>query len=55
VPAHEERGAPRQLTDPNAFHGYPAIGLAKFLLMAIQHQIKLVYSHGTVQIYKVPQ
>jgi YYY domain-containing protein len=51
----QERGDPRQLTDPNAFHGYPAIGLAKFPLMAIQHQITLVYSHGTVQIYKVPQ
>jgi YYY domain-containing protein len=51
----QERGDPFLAHDPNAFHGYPAIGLAKFPLMAIQHQLELVYSHGTVQIYKVLQ
>ncbi|MDB5074974.1 MAG: hypothetical protein JWO42_1153, partial [Chloroflexi bacterium] len=49
----QERGDPALASDPNAFHGYPAEGMSKFPLMAIQHQLKLVFSHGGAQIYKV--
>jgi uncharacterized membrane protein len=50
----QERGDPRLAADSSAFHGYPATGLAKFPLMAIQHQITQVYAQGDVQIYRVP-
>jgi len=53
----QERGDPSQLSDPNAFHGYPAAGLAKFPTMVQLHELQLVYQHGSgqagVQIYKV--
>jgi uncharacterized membrane protein len=49
----EERGDPHLANDQNAFHGYPAAGLAKFPLMARQHTLAPAFSQGAVQIYKV--
>jgi YYY domain-containing protein len=49
----QERGDPALATDPNAFHGYPALGIAKFPLMAASGQLQLAYNHLGVQIYCV--
>ena len=49
----QERGDPTLLGAPDAFHGYPAEGLAKFPLMAAQGSLKLVYNVAEVQIYQV--
>jgi hypothetical protein len=42
----QERGDPLLLQDPNSFHGYDPGGLAKFPVMAMHHQLQLVFSHG---------
>jgi uncharacterized membrane protein len=49
----QERGDPFLRSDPTAFHGYPAAGLAKFSLMTAAGDLRLVYNHLGVQIYQV--
>ncbi len=49
----QERGDPNLAGDAGNFHGYPADGLAKFARMVGLHELALVFTHGSMQVYRV--